>query len=31
VRLRPNEEMCGQNAQEAYAYLIHLEAITRLD
>ncbi len=26
--LRPNEEMCGQNAEQAYAYLIRLEAIT---
>jgi len=28
VRLRPTEEMCGQNAEQAYAYLIRLEAIT---
>jgi uncharacterized protein len=26
--LRPNEEMCGANAEEAYGYLIRLEAIT---
>jgi uncharacterized protein len=26
--LRPNEEMCGANAEEAYAYLIRLEEIT---
>jgi hypothetical protein len=31
VRLRPNEEMCGQNADEAYAYLIRLEELTRPD
>ncbi len=30
-RLRPSEEMCGTNADEAYAYLIHLEEITRPD
>lgn len=28
VRLRPSEEMCGPNAEEAYAYLIRLEEIT---
>ncbi len=28
VRLRPSEEMCGSRADEAYAYLIRLEAIT---
>ncbi len=28
VRLRPSAEMCGQNADEATTYLIHLEAIT---
>jgi hypothetical protein len=27
-RLRPNEEMCGQNAQEAYIYLMDLEQQT---
>lgn len=27
-RLRPNEEMCGQNAEEAFAYLIELERLT---
>lgn len=27
-RLRPFKEMCGENAEEAYAYLIHLEEIT---
>jgi hypothetical protein len=31
VRLRPNEEMCGQNADEALAYLIRLEEITTPD
>jgi len=31
VRLRPSEEMCGTSAEEATAYLIHLEAITRAD
>jgi hypothetical protein len=30
-RLRPNEEMCGTNADEAYAYLIRLEELTRPD
>ena len=30
-RLRPSEEMCGQNADEAHTYLIHLEEITRPD
>ncbi|MEO8395451.1 MAG: YkgJ family cysteine cluster protein [Chloroflexota bacterium] len=29
--LRPSEEMCGTNSEQAYAYLIHLEAITRAD
>jgi hypothetical protein len=29
--LRPTEEMCGDNRAEAYAYLIHLEAITLPD
>src|SRR5262249_44630485 len=28
VRLRPDEEMCGKNAQEAYAYLMELERLT---
>lgn len=28
VRLRPGEEMCGANADEANAYLIQLENIT---
>lgn len=28
VRLRPTEEMCGANADEAHAYLVHLEEIT---
>jgi|SRR5690606_12135670 Fe-S-cluster containining protein len=27
-RLRPNEEMCGQNAGEAFVYLIELERLT---
>jgi hypothetical protein len=27
-RLRPNEEMCGQNAQEAYSFLMTLEQQT---
>ena len=31
VRLRPSEEMCGTSAEEATAYLIRLEAITRRD
>jgi hypothetical protein len=31
VRLRPSEEMCGQNAEEALAYLIRLEEITTPD
>jgi Fe-S-cluster containining protein len=31
VRLPPNEEMCGQNAEQALAYLIRLEEITRPD
>lgn len=29
VTLRPNAEMCGQSAEEAYARLIHLERATR--
>jgi len=29
VRLRPNKEMCGQNADEALAYLTGLERATR--
>jgi hypothetical protein len=29
VRLRPNEEMCGNNADEALANLYELEALTR--
>lgn len=29
VRLRPSEEMCGENAEQALAYLIHLEEITQ--
>ncbi len=28
-RLRPSEEMCGTNADEAYAYLIELERLTQ--
>ena len=28
VRLRPQREMCGETAEEAYTYLIRLEAIT---
>jgi uncharacterized protein len=28
VRLRPSEEMCGDSAEQAYAYLIRLEDIT---
>jgi uncharacterized protein len=28
VNLRPTQEMCGENADEAYAYLIRLEDIT---
>ncbi len=28
VRLRPHREMCGDSAEEAHAYLIHLEQIT---
>jgi uncharacterized protein len=31
VRLRPHPEMCGSTADEALAYLIHLEAITLPD
>ena len=27
-RLRPSEEMCGQNAHEAYSYLMDLERQT---
>jgi hypothetical protein len=30
-RLRPNVEMCGQNAEEALAYLTELERLTRPD
>lgn len=30
-RLRPNVEMCGQNAGEALAYLYELERLTRPD
>lgn len=30
-RLRPNVEMCGQNADEALAYLYELERLTRPD
>lgn len=29
ARLRPNEEMCGQNAEEALAWLTELEYLTR--
>jgi uncharacterized protein len=29
VRLRPHEEMCGQNAEEALAYLYELERTTQ--
>jgi uncharacterized protein len=29
VRLRPSVEMCGQTADEAYAYLTELERLTR--
>jgi len=29
VRLRPEEEMCGCNAEEALAYLAELERLTR--
>ena len=28
VNLRPNEEMCGRDAQEAHDYLLWLEAAT---
>ncbi len=28
ARLRPSPEMCGQNADEAYAYLMELERLT---
>jgi uncharacterized protein len=31
VQLRPNEEMCGQSPDEAYAMLIELEYATRPD
>ncbi len=31
VRLRAHPEMCGSTADEALAYLIHLEAITLPD
>ena len=27
-RLRPNEEMCGENAGQAFTYLIELERLT---
>ncbi len=30
-RLRPSEEMCGQNATEAFIYLTELEALTAPD
>lgn len=30
-RLRPNEEMCGQNAEEALIYLTELERLTAPD
>jgi hypothetical protein len=29
VRLRPEEEMCGRTADEAYAWLLALEHATR--
>ena len=29
VRLRPSQEMCGQSAEEAYAWLLELERATR--
>jgi uncharacterized protein len=29
VRLRPNEEMCGKDAEEALAYLTELDRATR--
>jgi hypothetical protein len=29
VRLRPSEEMCGQNTEEALIYLAELERLTR--
>ena len=28
VRLRPQREMCGETFEQAYAYLVRLEAIT---
>jgi len=31
VRLRPNEEMCGRNSDEALAYLAGLERDTMLE
>ena len=31
VRLRPNEEMCGANAEEALIYLNELERLTAPD
>ncbi len=31
VRLRPNEEMCGQSAEEALAWLAALERATQPD
>jgi hypothetical protein len=30
-RLRPNVQMCGQNADEALAFLTELERLTRPD
>lgn len=30
-RLRPELEMCGENAEQAYAYLIRLEELTAPD
>lgn len=29
VNLRPGEEMCGENAEQATAYLVRLEILTR--
>jgi hypothetical protein len=29
--LRPSAEMCGDSAEQAYAYLIRLEEITKTD
>jgi uncharacterized protein len=31
VHLRPQREMCGENAEQAYGYLIRLEEITNPD